>query len=379
MKHVVILAREGPQRFFCDHFAVSAFDPTLHVPAAELSDVRNLDLLFRSGDRRYLRLLQDFEERFRDIDILVANWVNPFHPEWLVRALPRTVKILGCIDDPQASYRRTVASLFAFDGAFTITPSYAPGLSMEAALRLWGAPFTTWMPLSAWVDPPPRLEITPSHENQIAEAWRSRDADVLYIGGFYPKKYNSLIEWKRRLGRSLAIYGRWPFRGHAGAVAGAFGAATALAPERFRRALRIAGGEDYVGHRNIGSLGRIRSLSHEARSREYLRHKIALNMHLSERRETGNLRMYEAPFHGLMLLCDRGADDLQEEIFEGDREAVYYDGVEDGVEKARFYLSHDSARERIARAGYERVKRDYTSDASFVRFLQWAETVPLRR
>jgi spore maturation protein CgeB len=119
-------------------------------------------------------------------------------------------------------------------------------------------------------------------------------------------------------------------------------------------------------------------LTNSQRSHEYFRHRIALNMHLSERRETGNLRMYEAPFHGLMLLCDRGADDLHETIFEKDREAVFYDDVEDGIEKAQYYLKNDSAREKIARAGYERVVRDYTSDKCMLRFLEWAIQVRKR-
>ena len=378
MKNIVVMAREAPPRTVGDGITVHAFDPSRHVPVVELADLKNIDLLWRGQDARYARLLIDFESRFATFDVLVANWVNPFHPEWLANRFPSMVKIYGCIDDPHSSYRRTVGSLFAFDAAFGTTPSYAPGLSMEHALKQWGVPETTWCPLSAWVDPPPRLEVTPDHERDIEANWKSRPAGVLYVGGFYPSKYNRLVEWKRALGAELSIYGRWPLNGRADLAARLVGKLTNIGPERLRRAMRIAGWEDFVGHRSKGFLGRVRSLTNSERAREYFRHRIALNMHLSIRRETGNLRMYEAPFHGLMLLCDRGADDLHKTIFEEDREAVFYDDVEDGIDKARYYLKNDSARERIARAGYERVVREYTSDKCLLRFLKWATRVRKR-
>lgn len=52
------------------------------------------------------------------------------------------------------------------------------------------------------------------------------------------------------------------------------------------------------------------------------------------------------------------------EYFAPDEEVVLYDSYEDALAKADFYLRHDSLREQIARAGYERVKNEFTYETS---------------
>lgn len=48
------------------------------------------------------------------------------------------------------------------------------------------------------------------------------------------------------------------------------------------------------------------------------------------------------------------------EYFSLGQECVVYESLEDLYEKAVYYLAHDTEREQIAAAGYERVKRDFT-------------------
>ena len=48
------------------------------------------------------------------------------------------------------------------------------------------------------------------------------------------------------------------------------------------------------------------------------------------------------------------------EYFSVGEECVVYDNVEDLYIKAAYYLEHEEERKRIAQAGYERVKRDFT-------------------
>lgn len=45
--------------------------------------------------------------------------------------------------------------------------------------------------------------------------------------------------------------------------------------------------------------------------------------------------------------------------FENEKELVLYDSIEDAVSKADFYLKHDELRERIKKAGYEKVKSEF--------------------
>ena len=48
------------------------------------------------------------------------------------------------------------------------------------------------------------------------------------------------------------------------------------------------------------------------------------------------------------------------EHFESDCELVLYESLEDAAEKGKFYLAHNSLREKIARNGYEKVCHDFT-------------------
>ena len=82
--------------------------------------------------------------------------------------------------------------------------------------------------------------------------------------------------------------------------------------------------------------------------------------------------MYEVPAHGMMLLCDKAGLNAHEQIFEPDKEAVFYDSIEDAIEKIDYYLDHPEDRLRIAKAGFARVHRDYDGEQSLKNLLDWA-------
>lgn len=68
-------------------------------------------------------------------------------------------------------------------------------------------------------------------------------------------------------------------------------------------------------------------------------------------------RSFEVPAAGSMLLAERTADHM--ELFEEDRDAVFFDSPEDLSDKLRFYLGHEGSRRRIAEAGRARVLLNY--------------------
>jgi spore maturation protein CgeB len=68
-------------------------------------------------------------------------------------------------------------------------------------------------------------------------------------------------------------------------------------------------------------------------------------------------RSFEVPAAGAMLLAERTADHL--EIYEEDREAVFFDSQEELCDKLKFYLAHEDIRRRIAEAGRTRVLANY--------------------
>ncbi|MFH0890881.1 MAG: glycosyltransferase [Candidatus Liptonbacteria bacterium] len=69
-------------------------------------------------------------------------------------------------------------------------------------------------------------------------------------------------------------------------------------------------------------------------------------------------RHFEIPACGGFLLTAR-ADDL-ENYFRPGEEMVFYEDDGDYIEKIKYYLEHDEEREKIARAGYDRVRRDHS-------------------
>jgi spore maturation protein CgeB len=73
-------------------------------------------------------------------------------------------------------------------------------------------------------------------------------------------------------------------------------------------------------------------------------------------RDTYTRRCFEIPACGKPLVSVRTGD-LQS-LFEEDREAVFFDNPDELLSKVRWLLADAPARERIARAGYERVYRD---------------------
>jgi spore maturation protein CgeB len=79
-----------------------------------------------------------------------------------------------------------------------------------------------------------------------------------------------------------------------------------------------------------------------------------------------------------MLLCDKAGMNAHERIFEPGKEAVFYDSTEDAIEKIKYYLQHDNEREKIARAGFARVHRDYDGETHLKKFLDWASALDRR-
>lgn len=84
-----------------------------------------------------------------------------------------------------------------------------------------------------------------------------------------------------------------------------------------------------------------------------------------------NMRCFEVAGSGSFLLTDR----IQsiEELFEDKKHCVFYDSLDDMVEKARYYITHDDEREAIAAAGYEHVMKNHTIDIRVQKMLDEAE------
>lgn len=301
-----------------------------------------VDRLYRERDPNYMRMVGDFIDRFRDFDLIVMSTYNFIHPELLVRELRKPVKVLGFIDDPLSTYTRGIPYLWAFDAAFFISPSYLDNLTFENAIERWGGKPARWWPLVPFPFQRP--------ERADEAFFRDRDVEVVYVGNPSASKVDRLIGLKRHFGKRLHVHGRWPFKGYVGFVRGLLG-------------------KPIYPHR-------VSSLSPDARTALYWRTKIGLNMHVSDSAfETGNLRMYETPAHGLMMVCDKAGANAHERIFEPDREAVYYESTEHAIELIEYFLRHEDERVQIAQAGFSRFWRDYEWETNLMNFLRWCESL----
>ena len=301
-----------------------------------------IDEMYRNKDSEYQRFEKDFIETFQDVDILIVGHFLQIHPETIQKHFKNTIKIMAFIDEPNSTYIRGIPYLWAYDAALYISPSYSESELMRSALHKWGCKNSYWMPLSL-VEPPE----FPAETND--DFFTNRHTDMVYIGKHYGDKINRLVELKKTFGKDFEIYGRYPFKGYGAMLRGLFGL-----PHLTQR---------------------VQSLSDLERKEKYFDSKISFNMHLSDKRECGNLRTYEAPMHGCMLMSNTAGENAHNLIFKSGIEAVYYENMDDAVEKIKYYLEHDSERIKIAKAGFKKVLQDYNPRKILSEMLLWASTV----
>lgn len=296
--------------------------------------------LFREKHPAYMRFEADFLEKYHDFDIIImAAEVDLIHPETLEKYFKNKIKILTFIDDPHASYSHGTPYLWAFDGAFYISPSYDTSTLMEDRLQQWGSKHNHWLPLSF------------SNRSPLSERddsfFTNREKEIVYIGGYYGPKTDRLVTLKKHFGNRFNIYGRFPYKGYAMAIRGLIG--------------------------KPFWLQKVPSISDSQRQMIYHSTKIGFNMHLNEiPTETGNARMYEVPYHGLMQITSKAGLDAHIQIFEPNKEAVFYENLDEAIALMEYYLQHDDERVKIAKAGYERVQKDYIWHNNVKLMLDWA-------
>jgi spore maturation protein CgeB len=313
---------EGLRRLGHEVETVDPRDTVLAASGVVLKAVRRalLPLLVRD----YNRKLRQVAERFRPDIVLVVKgpyvqrgtlhvWRNlgarlyNYYPDVSIRAFGKHIP--GAIPE--------------YDHIFT-TKSFQVG-----ALKVWlGADRVTFLPHG----------YSPDVHRPVCLADRDRDryeTDIGYIGNYSPFKEQWLADVRRRLPDvKFAVRGNhWL--------------------ERCRRSeLR----DCIVG-------GAVPGLAY---SKVIVAAKVNIAIHHGEVLAEGvadlmSTRSFEIPACGGFMLHER--NDETEEYFVDGKEVALFSGIDEAVEKIRYYLDHATERESVACAGYARCVPAYSYDS----------------
>jgi len=337
-------SRHGATRSFGDH-EVMFFNPRAYIsrmvgyPTAE-----RIVSMYQGNDPNLNEMLCQFGAMVRSFGAeALLSHQNWFPPEWLVENTGSLTRALGCFDDPHKTYTATVPALWAYHGAYYCSPSYSKTKTFREMLGMFGAKHTHWFPLSC-------IEPTIDLVSAVEKSWDRRKAQVVYIGKCYGSKVDKMAQFNSGINGQLKVFGgNWPLAGLAGFVA----------PLRGRKFFPKW----------------VRSISQIKRQKYYLESLIGLNMHQGDGEETGNMRMYEVPMHGGMLLCDQAGLDMHKDIFKPDFEAVYYECMHEAVDKCIYYFSRPDKAIEIARRGFARALRDYNPNKVLLNLLSWTASI----
>jgi spore maturation protein CgeB len=93
---------------------------------------------------------------------------------------------------------------------------------------------------------------------------------------------------------------------------------------------------------------------------------------IGTQRRTIKSRVFEVPACGGFLLTGMSDDDLSK-YYDLDKEIVVFRNKEDLIAKSKYYLDHQSERQAIAKAGYERTVREHTYERRFRDIFKYLE------
>jgi len=249
-----------------------------------------------------------------DLLLAILCWEEVISREFL-DSLPSMIKVGWLMDDPfQSSLQKVLAS---FDSLYVVDESWIAPIQLltgrGAAMLPCGGDLQSYHPLG-W--------------DQVPAAAR---CEVAFVGTSYSAKPEGLV--RRTLLRQIADLGL--------SIYGDKGwAACSSRDDPLPGCYR--GGE----------------LTSEQANLVYNAASIALNIHHSQFRAGTSLRTFAICAAGAFQLVDwrPGLD----RYFIPDKEVVVYRSPGELREKALYYLANETARRRIARAGYRRVEREHT-------------------
>lgn len=269
-------------------------------------------------------------------DVLITNYGNVLHPEF-VRSLNEhiyTVLISG--DDPNGSEICSKHYVSSFDHVFCYGTMFDDKTTVIDKFKEWGAKRVDWYPYGFRED----MYNSSMTEDDIIN--NDRDIDVVFVGTPWLKE-NRLIELKEQIPQ-IQIYGQrylQTFLKH-------------FLKSHDTRALKMMF---------------VKELKDDEIVPLYQRSKLGINIHLSY--GVSNLRTYQLPANGIMQICD--CEDGLKNVYNIGKEVITYSDIDEAIELIRYYLDNEEARKEIAIAGYRRTMKEYKSITTFQNALRKIE------
>ena len=304
-----------------DRFTYIPFNYNSYLERKLYDRAQLLDNLYYQKNEGLLKLYEDFEAALdgHHPEAMIVDNGLPFHPDYL-----RTIPIYKVLRSPEGStktYDLDFPFLHAYDHVLYFSPAYSRDMGMEDKYRYCGATNVDFWPLALF---DAGFDTTKTEETILQG---ERDVDSIFIGTPHWEKIEFLAGVKKTLGSKCCMYGLCSFK------------------------------RNIYWNLKFGFPGWFRALPFVDYVPTYQRSKIGINVHLRGGYTLGNYRLFDLPGNGLMQLSD-GGDELNH-FFEVGEEIISYEGLDDLVDKVRYYLAHDEERERIALNGFRRVLKDH--------------------
>ena len=293
------------ESFYCTNLLLDRLtlsgekDPSAKSPGAGNGLQGLRDRWHRWRDRRLLRLARAFRP-----DLILVLWGNTLSPELLISLKKETGARMATwwVDDP---FRHRAEKLVPrYDFFFIFDRSYL------APLKSAGAQNARFLPCAC--------DETVYYPRRLTRREKIRYAsDVTLVAWYYPDRGRIVQALD---GMDVKIWGRgWP--------------------------RQVAGADRFIPD--------------ETTAKIYSAAKIGLNMHSDQTRDGGlNTRSFELLAAGTFQVMD-SVPGMQELLTPG-REVAVYRSPEEARELVRHYLKHPEERERMVRAGRERVLSEHT-------------------
>jgi len=280
-----------------------------------------LDNLYYHEHPGLKRMYVDIEKKIRGegAEVLLVDTCPPYHPEFLRKL--KIYKVLRIADGPMSAYDRDFAYLHAYDHILYHSPAYSLDMGMEEKLNYCGAKLVDFWPLASFDT------LCDSSKTELNILSAQRDIDVIFIGALHVNKMPLLAKVKNALGRSFLFFGLTSLK------------------------------KNVYFNLKFGFPGWVRPLPFTHYVPLYQRAKIGINMHNRGDYTVGSYRLFDLPANGAMQISDGGQ--YLKQFFSVGEEVVSYLDADDLIDKVKYYLAHDEERERIARNGFRRVRKDY--------------------